>query len=73
MNKSKGKLNQPPTGEGKKQSPYSGEFNKSSKRSEVLQANRNRKEDNITDQPEDPSMMSNWQEKDRPGRPKAGR
>ena len=38
MNKSRNKLNQPPTGEGKKQSPRSGGANKLHKRSEVLQA-----------------------------------
>jgi hypothetical protein len=37
-NKSRHKLNQPPTGEGKKQSPRSGAANKLDKRSEVLQA-----------------------------------
>ena len=38
MNKNRNKLNQPPTGEGKKQSPFSGAANKLNKRSEVLQA-----------------------------------
>ena len=38
MNKSRNKLNQPPTGEGKKQSLRSGAANKLNKRSEVLQA-----------------------------------
>jgi hypothetical protein len=38
MNKNRNKLNQPPTGEGKKQSPRSGAANKLNKRSEVLQA-----------------------------------
>ena len=37
-NKSKDRMNQPPTGEGKKQSPRSGAENKLGKRSEVLQA-----------------------------------
>lgn len=37
-NNNKNKKNQLPTGEGKKQSPRSGEENKLNKRSEVLQA-----------------------------------
>jgi hypothetical protein len=38
MNKNRNKLNQPPTGQGKKQSPRLGAANKLNKRSEVLQA-----------------------------------
>jgi hypothetical protein len=38
MNKNRNRLNQPPSGEGKKQSPRSGAANKLNKRSEVLQA-----------------------------------
>jgi hypothetical protein len=37
-NKNRDKINQPPTGQGKKQSPRSGAANKLGKRSEVLQA-----------------------------------
>ena len=37
-NDNRNKLNQPPTGEGKKQSPEPGEPNKLNKRAEVLQA-----------------------------------
>jgi hypothetical protein len=37
-NDNRGKLNQPPTGAGKKQSPAPGEPNKLNKRAEVLQA-----------------------------------
>ena len=37
-NDNRNKLNQPPTGEGKKQSPKPGEPNKLNKRAEVLQA-----------------------------------
>jgi len=37
-NKNRNKLNQPPMGEGKKQSPRPGAANKLNKRSEVLQA-----------------------------------
>jgi hypothetical protein len=40
VNKNRNKVNQPPTGEGKKQSPKSGAANKLHKRSEVLQAGR---------------------------------
>ena len=38
MNKNRNKLNQPPSGQGKKQSLRSGDANKLNKRSEVLQA-----------------------------------
>jgi hypothetical protein len=38
------KLNQPPTGEGKRQSPQPGQENRLNKRSEVVQAERNRPE-----------------------------
>lgn len=37
-NKNRKKLNQPPTGQGKKQSPFSGEPRKLNKRSEIVQA-----------------------------------
>jgi hypothetical protein len=37
-NKSRNKINQPPTGQGKKQSPLLGQPRKLNKRSEVLQA-----------------------------------
>jgi hypothetical protein len=37
-NENRNRLNQPPTGQGKKQSPRSGAENKLDKRSEVLQA-----------------------------------
>jgi hypothetical protein len=38
MNKNRNKLNQPPTGQGKKQSPRFGAGNKLNKRAEILQA-----------------------------------
>ena len=38
MNKNRNKLNQPPTGEGKKQSPRSCDANKLHKPAEVMQA-----------------------------------
>jgi hypothetical protein len=42
MNKNRNKLNQPPTEQGKKQSPRPGEPNKLNKRGEVLQATDSR-------------------------------
>jgi hypothetical protein len=41
-NKNRNRLNQPPTGEGKKQSPRSGQANKLHKRAEVLQASQDK-------------------------------
>ena len=41
------KVNQPPTGQGKKQSPRSGRNNELNKRSEVLQAQRGHPELNM--------------------------
>jgi hypothetical protein len=73
-NKSRGKKNQPPTGEGKKQSPYSGQAHKLNKRSEVLQAQRNHPEENIgTVEEEDAIRSAAPLEKNNPKRPKAGR
>jgi hypothetical protein len=46
-NKSRNKVNQPPTGEGKKQSPRAGKAGKLDKRSEVAQAQRDRPDENI--------------------------
>lgn len=67
--------NEPPTGEGKKQSPYSGEENKLGKRTEeALQAQRGHEELNIgTDEEEDAARTGAPQEKKNPKRPKAGR
>jgi hypothetical protein len=70
VNKNKNKLNQPPTGEGKKQSPRSGEANKLNKRSEVLQAGS--AEQNIGTTEEEDALTSRQQSKN-PRRPKAGR
>lgn len=73
-NKSRNKQNQPPTGEGKKQSPRAGEPNKLSKRSEVLQAQRNHPEENIGTAAEEEASRSNTaDEKSNPRRAKAGR
>lgn len=73
-NKSRNKVNQPPTGEGKKQSPRSGEANKLNKRSEVAQAQRNHPEENIGTAAEEEAFRSGQsQGKDNPKRAKAGR
>jgi hypothetical protein len=73
-NKNKGKQNQPPTGEGKKQSPYSGQENKLNKRSEVAQAQRNHPEENYGANAEDEGSGQGLdQQKDNPKRQKAGR
>jgi hypothetical protein len=70
MNRSRNKLNQPPTGQGKKQSPQSGEANKLNKRAEVLQAGG--AEQNIGSAEEEAALAPN-QGKKNPNRPKAGR
>jgi hypothetical protein len=67
-NKNLNRLNQPPTGEGKKQSPRSGEANKLNKRAEVLQASQD--EQNIGTAEEEESLGS---QSVNPKRPKAGR
>lgn len=73
-NKNRKRVNQPPTGEGKKQSPRSGEANKLSKRSEVLQAQRNHPEENIgTSDEEMASGSTSPEERPNPKRQKAGR
>ena len=71
-NKSRDKINQPPTGEGKKQSPYSGQAQELDKRSEVLQAQRNHAEENFGTDEEEMAQDAPLQ-KDNPNRPKAGR
>jgi hypothetical protein len=68
-NKNRNKLNQPPTGEGKKQSPHPGAANKLDKRSEVLQATDRRQ--NIATN-EDEEAAQSFSENN-PRRPKAGR
>jgi hypothetical protein len=68
-NKNRDKINQPPTGQGKKQSPRSGAENKLRKRSEVLQAAG--AEQNIgTAEDEDAALSAPSKN---PKRPKAGR
>jgi hypothetical protein len=68
-NKNKDRLNQPPTGQGKKQSPRSGAENKMDKRSEVLQAAG--AEQNIGSAEDEEAARSSG--KTNPKRPKAGR
>jgi len=68
-NKSRNKLNQPPTSEGKKQSPRPGAANKLDKRSEVLQAT-DRRQNIASDEDEDAARSSRSVN---PKRPKAGR
>ncbi|HEX8162739.1 MAG TPA: hypothetical protein VF538_12780 [Pyrinomonadaceae bacterium] len=65
--------NQPPTGEGKKQSPASGAANKLHKRSEVVQS-RGRAELNVgTDEDEAAATPRPANENTNPKRQKAGR
>jgi hypothetical protein len=70
VNKNRNKLNQTPTGEGKKQSPRSGDANKLNKRAEVLQAAA--AEQNIGTAEEEDAFRSH-QQSSNPKRPKAGR
>ncbi len=69
-NKNRNRLNQPPTGEGKKQSPRSGQANKLHKRAEVLQAGH--AEQNIGTAEEEEALRSQ-QQAINPKKPKAGR
>ena len=73
VNKSRNKANQPPTGEGKKQSPRSGAAHKLDKRSEVAQAQHNRPDENIGTEYDEAASRSELEKKDNPKRPKAGR
>ena len=63
------RINQPPTGQGKKQSPRAGAENKLGKRSEVLQAAGARQNLGTTED-EDAAMSA---PRKNPKRPKAGR
>ncbi len=69
VNKNRNKVNQLPTGEGKKQSPRSGEANKLHKRAEGLQAAG--AEQNIGTAEEEEALGSKQQLRN-PKRPKAG-
>jgi hypothetical protein len=71
-NKSKDKKNQPPTAEGKKQSPRFGRERELEKRSEVQQAQRSHAELNMaTDEDVEPAERGGRIEN--PARSKAGR
>jgi len=69
MNKSRNKLNQPPSGQGKKQSPKPGRNNKLNKRSEVLQATDARQNIGTAEDEAAPRTT----DRSNPRRPKAGR
>jgi hypothetical protein len=71
VNKNRNRKNQPPTGEGKKQSKYRGEPRKLGKRSDVVQAQRGHPELNLGDADEEAASRDGDQLN--PGRPKAGR
>ena len=71
-NKSKNKLNQPPTGQGKKQSPSSGRDKELNKRSEVLQAQRGHPELNMGTS-EDRELAERGDSGENAKRKKAGR
>jgi hypothetical protein len=70
-NKNRGKKNQPPTGEGKRQSPHRGEPRKLLKRSDVAQAQPYHPELNIGDSEEEAAFREG--DELNPKRPKAGR
>jgi hypothetical protein len=70
-NPSRNRKNQPPTGEGKRQSPYRGEPRKLAKRSDVLQAQRGHPELNLGDSDEEAAYREG--DERNPKRPKAGR
>jgi hypothetical protein len=73
-NSNRNKLNQPPTGEGKKQSTQSGQENKLSKRSEVAQAQRNHPEENYGTIADEEGMSQEMdQSNENAKRQKAGR
>jgi hypothetical protein len=70
-NNNRNKQNQPPTGQGKKQSPRSGAANKLNKRSEVLQAAGARQ--NIGTAEDEEAARAFATSANNPKRPKAGR
>jgi hypothetical protein len=70
-NQSRNRKNQPPTGEGKRQSPHRGEPRKLMKRSDVLQAQRGHSELNLGDTDEEAAFREG--DELNPKRPKAGR
>jgi hypothetical protein len=70
-NNNRNRLNQPPTGQGKKQSTHAGEPRKLAKRSDVVQAQRGHPELNLGDAGEEAAFREG--ERLNPMRPKAGR
>jgi hypothetical protein len=68
-NENRNRVNQPPTGEGKKQSPHAGAESKLDKRSEVLQA-AGAEQNMATAEDEEAARSSGGTN---PKRPKAGR
>jgi hypothetical protein len=72
-NKNRGKVNQPPTGEGKKQSTKRGAENKLDKRSEVVQAQHDRPDLNLGTDADEAAAQPKSSQKSNPKRPKAGR
>lgn len=71
VNSNRNRKNQPPTGQGKHQSPYQGEPRKLGKRSEIVQAQRGHPELNLGDADEEAALREGDQRN--PERPKAGR
>jgi hypothetical protein len=71
VNSNRNRRNQPPTGEGKHQSPHRGEPRKLDKRSDVVQAQRHHPELNLGDSGEEAAHMEG--DERNPKRPKAGR
>ncbi len=71
VNNNRNRKNQPPTGEGKHQSPHLGEPHKLMKRSEVVQAQRHHPELNLGDSDEEAAYLGG--DELNPKRPKAGR
>jgi hypothetical protein len=72
-NKSRGKVTQPPTGEGKKQSAERGAEKKLGKRSEVVQAQHDRPDLNLGTDADEAAAQPKSSAKANPKRPKAGR
>jgi hypothetical protein len=70
-NQNRNKRNQPPTGEGKKQSPGEGRARKLNKRSEVLQATS--AEQNVGTSADESDFRSASSSRAKAARPKAGR
>jgi hypothetical protein len=71
VNKNRNRINQPPTGQGKHQSPYAGAPRKLAKRSDVVQAQRHHPELNLGDADEEAAHRDG--DVRNPKRPKAGR